>query len=433
MDNFLKDNHDKTYQVETRKTKPKKNNRFAVAAMSCVLVMVLGISMGAGGTFLFTQILDTEIISVPVNRERGNVPQISEGTSLATNNPPGFDDEIFLVSDTLVINTNQTHLSPAELYARVKCGVVGIEITRRTSGNRFFSSTEDTQFVGSGFVFTTDGYVLTNYHVIEDATNVYVVVDDYNDPDENHRFEAIIIGSDRSTDLAVLKIERDDGFRAVPIGDSASLTIGSFVSPIGFPLGLQKSMTHGIVSGLNREFDDGGYELSSIQFDAAVNSGNSGGPLFDMYGNVVGIVNKKLVFGNLVDNIGLAITIDEAKPIINDLLLHGAVMSRPVLGIMQVTITEQNAALYGLPPIEGIFVQKIEREAPAFYSDLTIGDIIVEVNGIPIATVTDVQGIIRDKRPGDTIKLTVVRFNETGTQRRVEVEIELANQAELSR
>jgi len=435
MDNFLRNNQDMAYHVPLRQPKPSKQgrkNRFVTAAVACLLVMIIGISGGAAGTFLAIHVFDAEVITGPASR--GPVPQLPLGSSQTqTGNRPRYNEEIFLTSDTLVVNTNTEPLTPEQLYEQVRDGVVGIEIVMRFSGSRFSAAYEDTQLVGSGFMFTTDGYLLTNYHVIEDAEEVIVLVDDYYDPDIIHRYEAEIIGSDRSTDLAVLKITRDEEFKALPIGDSANLRVGTFVSPIGFPLGLQKSMTHGIVSGLNREFDDGGYELSSIQFDAAVNSGNSGGPLLDMYGNVVGIVNKKLVFSNLVDNIGLAITIDEAKPIINDLLIYGAVMSRPMLGITTIVLNEHTAALYGIEITEGIFVQNIFREAPAFRSDLAIGDIIVEVEGIPVYVLTDVQGIIRSKRPGDIIELTVIRFSETGNQIRVTVDLELANHADMPR
>jgi serine protease Do len=412
---------------EARHSTRKK--RFAVAVTACLLVMVIGISAGAGGAWLASEFLgEGTAAGRPVSR--GNVPQIPDGASLAVNSA-NQDDEIFLSSDTLVINTNTNQLTPEQLYAKVKHGVVGIEISKRASGGRFAPAAEDTQLAGSGFMFTTDGYLLTNYHVIEGAEKVVVLVDDYDDPEEFHRYEAEIVGTDRSTDLAVLKIVRDELFKALPIGDSSNLRVGTFVCPVGFPLGLQKSMTYGIVSGLNREFDDGGYELSSIQFDAAVNSGNSGGPLFDLYGNVVGIVNKKIVFGNLVDNIGLAITIDEAKPVINDLLLYGRVMSRAMLGIVPLELNEYIAMSFRLDVTEGIFVSSIYKEAPAYDSDLARGDVIVEIDGIPVAGVTDVQSILRDKRPGDIVELTVIRWSETGGQRRVVIEIELVNEADL--
>jgi serine protease Do len=449
MEHFLRDNHDFTYNTATtppsghpstegnvpdtpkpvlKPASKTKKQRFRVAVTACILAVVLGLGTGVGGTLLAAVIIDANFMQ----SEPGIRPQIPSGTGANVGNASDKPAEnLFLTThDTLVVNNNNTKFTPEELFEVVKDGVVGIEIAI-TTGGRFFSPTTEMQLVGSGFIFTTDGYVLTNHHVIEKTESVVVLVDDYDDPSVVHRFEAEIIGSDQSTDLAVLKISRDEGFRALPIGDSSSLKVGTFVSPIGFPLGLEKSMTHGIVSGLNREFASGGYELSSIQFDAAVNSGNSGGPLFDMYGSVVGIVNKKLVFENLVDNIGLAITIDEAKPIINDLLLHGAVMQRPKLGIIPLELNEYTAALYNLDVSEGILVRVILKGAPALYSELTVGDVIIEVEGVTVRTVADVQSVIRNNRPGDTVELTVIRINETGGQNRVSIEIQLANDADL--
>jgi len=434
MDNFLKNNQDFTIRAEP-KPKHLKPNRLKTVVSLCALVMVLNFSVASGATFATAWFMSLDFFpdKTASTHDPGNVTLINVEKPSDTLRSVS-DEELSVINDgTLVINTNETELSPRELFRKVKDGVVGIEISYRIGGGRFSAVVEDAFLVGSGFVFTTDGYVLTNYHVIEDATSIYVVVEDYFEPSLIHRYEAEIVGSDRSTDLAVLKISRDEPFRALPIGDSSSLEVGAFVSPIGYPLGLEKSMTFGIVSGLNREFDDAGWELSSIQFDAAVNSGNSGGPLFDMYGNVVGIVNKKLVFENLVDNIGLAITIDEAKPIINDLLLYGEVTSRPMLGVSNlVPLNEFNAAIYGFTDItSGILVLAINPKAPAANSDLSVGDVIVAVNDAEIASVIDVQTQIRHFKPGDTVTLTVARQTEAGSTRRITIEIILASSTEI--
>ncbi|MCL1822688.1 MAG: S1C family serine protease [Oscillospiraceae bacterium] len=448
MEHFLKDNHDHAIQpaeaqliavpemtqnqeslMKPEKPHKAKNKRFAVAALICLLVVALGIGSGAGGTLLVYSF--TDLIREGSPDSNRTYPQF-ELNSDAKQTDGGKPTEVLISNDTLVINNNHTELTPSQLYELVSDGVVGIEINYKSGGGRFSSGTEETQLVGTGFIFTTDGYILTNHHVIENGTDFYAVVDDYDDPSITHRYKAELIGSDNSTDIAVLKISRDEPFKALPIGDSASLKVGTFVCPIGYPLGLNKSMTFGIVSGLNREFENGGYELSSIQFDAAVNSGNSGGPLFDMYGNVVGIVNKKLVWENLVDNIGLAITIDEAKPVINQLLQYGKITSRPMLGIMNpVVLNEYSAQLYGLDVKEGILVTDINPQAPAYNSELARGDIIIEINGNAVSTIADVQTQIKNKKPGDTVELTVIRFNEAGNQKKIKVEIELASAAEL--
>lgn len=440
MDNFLKNNQD--YSFETSASpKPRKKNRFGLVVSLCALVVFLGFGSAAGTTLLAGRLSGLEVLSdrnnPPSTHDPGNVSLINtESTPDGSNNNWVVPDEELAVTidGNLVINTNNVELTPRELFRKVRDGVVGIEITQRVGGGIFSAGFEDTQLVGSGFLFTTDGYVLTNEHVISGALAVYVLVDDYIDPEISHRYEAEVVGMDSATDLAILKISRSEPFRALPIGDSSSLEVGSFVSPIGFPLGLEKSMTFGIVSGLNRELPDAGYELSSIQFDASVNPGNSGGPLFDMLGNVVGIVNKKLIFQNQVDNIGLAITINEAKPIINDLLRHGTVMSRPMLGISSLhVLNEYSAAMHGFDLTSGILVLGINPNAPAFHSDLAVGDVIVEVNGFEVATVTDVQTQIRHFSPGDEIELTVIRRSEAGNQRRFTIKLELANAADIER
>jgi len=436
MGDFLKNNSDSYYctvgygvpDVPPVPNVPKKKKaRSGLAIVLCLLVTVFGISGGAAGVLLAEHFMPESVIR---NGGSDTRPQIPLGSGTQSKKEPAAN--VFLItSDTLVINNNTTPFAPAELFEAVRDGVVGIEVAYGQSG-RFALRGDELQLVGSGFIFTTDGYVLTNDHVIEGAEKIAVLVDDYYDPSVSHRYEAEVIGTDSKTDLAVLKITRDEAFKALPIGDSSSLRVGTYICPIGYPLGLEKSMTHGIVSGLNREFDNAGFELSSIQFDAAVNPGNSGGPLFDMYGSVVGIVNKKLIYENQADNIGLAITIDEAKPIINDLLLHGAVMSRPMLGITLAPLNEFTAAMYGVDVTSGIFVSSINHMAPAFHSELSIGDIIVEINGYPVANVTDAQSQIKNFRPGDIVELTVIRYNDAGAQRRVIVEIELANEADLT-
>jgi len=425
MSNFLRDNQDFTFYttgippVPVKPPKPKKkkkNPRFSFVAMIVAITIVAGIGIGAGATLLTAEMMREQGGNgQPGGSKSDPVPQIP-------NNPP---PEVNLTGDTLEPGKDVL-LTPEQLFEAVQDGIVGIEISFRSG----FGSTQ-THLVGSGFVFTTDGYILTNEHVIESAIDIVVIVNDYEDRSIEHRYEAELIGADKSTDLAVLKITRDEVFKALPIGNSSTLKVGTFVCAVGYPLGMKKSLTYGVVSGLNREVGDGGYELSSIQTDAAVNNGNSGGPLLDMYGNVVGIVNKKLVWENLVENMGFAITIDEAKDIINDLLVHGTVASRAWLGITPIVLNEYTASLYGVDVTQGILVQSIFPKAPAAKSNLVPGDVIVEINGQEVASVGDVQSQLRDKSPGDEVELTVVRKDEMGGQRRTNITIQLASSADL--
>ena len=283
---------------------------------------------------------------------------------------------------------------------------------------------------GSGIVFTEDGYILTNDHVVADAEKIVVVVNDYTDPNLTHEYEAEIIGSDPSTDIAVVKIARDEKFVAANIGDSDTLKVGQDVCAIGNPgvtgdVMFEHTMTKGVISGLNRVSLSEGYSLSLIQTDTAINSGNSGGGLFDMYGNVIGVVNSKIV-SDTYEGIGFALTINEAKPIMEDLLSYGYVKSRPVLGISTVELNEYRAQLYGVRISKGLLVAEIRPDAAAAKSKLRISDVITKINGINVETVADVQTIISKMKAGDTVTATVARANSTGELESVDVEIELS-------
>jgi serine protease Do len=284
---------------------------------------------------------------------------------------------------------------------------------------------------GSGIVFTEDGYILTNAHVVDDADKLVVEVNDYSDPEVTHEYEAKIIGSDTSTDVAVIKIERKEKFIAAKIGNSDSLKVGQDVCVIGNPgltadIMFAHTMTKGIVSGLDVEcLADNGYSISLIQTDAAINSGNSGGGMFDMYGNVVGIVNSKII-ATTYEGLGFALTINEAKPIMEDLLSYGYVKSRPVLGITTVELTEYRAKLYGVKLSKGLLVSDMNDDAPVAKSGLKVADIITKINGKNVETVSDVQAIIGKFRVGDTVTATVARENSSGGMDSVEIEIILA-------
>ena len=211
-----------------------------------------------------------------------------------------------------------------------------------------------------------------------------------------------MVGKDQATDLAVLKIERSQPYTAVPLGNSDSLNIGQQVCAIGNPAGLSKTLTGGYISGLNRFTSEKGYVLSSIQTDAAINPGNSGGGLFDMYGNVIGIVNSKIVASDSsIENLGFAITINDAKPIISDLINYGFVKGRPVLGITTQQVNDYN--------FKGLLVVEIDQNAPVAQSELKVNDIITAVNGEAVTAVEDVQELTKGMKAGDKITVKVLR------------------------
>ena len=337
----------------------------------------------------------------------------------------------------------------SELYEAVNDTIVLVKVYKKTSNSggysyydyyfgygddwnsdRDGSKSDELKYAGygSGIVFTEDGYILTNAHIVDGSDKITVEVNDYSDPDVTHEYEAKVIGSDTSTDVAVIKIDRDEKFIAAKIGNSDSLKVGQEICVIGNPglsanIMFAHTMTKGIVSGLDVEcLADNGYSIGLIQTDAAINSGNSGGGMFDMYGNVVGVVNSKIV-ATTYEGIGFALTINEAKPIMEDLLNYGYVKSRPVLGITTVELTEYRAQLYGAKLSKGLLVSDLNADAPVAKSGLRVADIITKINGKNVETVNDVQAIIGKFKVGDTVTATVARENESGGVDSIDIDI----------
>ena len=424
-------------QFDPNGQKPPKKKKTSTGLIIGVIAaaIVFGSASGFGGSYLANRMADngTSVSdgtgssdhTDPDNSNKPNTPGNSgseengepkESASTTEYVKPEIEvtEDLSTLANMANINTSKTY-TYEELYEAVNESVV--VVNNYISNNGYYADASIDyvkQGTGSGIIFTTDGYIITNYHVVEGAAKVTVTVSDrYSDEEE---VEATVVGSDSSTDLAVLKIGRDQPFTAAALGDSSSLKIGQEVAAIGNPAGLNKSMSKGIVSGLNRYANEKGYELSSIQTDAAINPGNSGGGLFDMYGNVVGIVNSKLVANDSsIENLGFAITINEAKPVISDLINFGYVTGRPALGITTYPITNNyTAQLYGLPST-GLLVTSINENAPVAKSGLQIGDLIVSVNGNDVESVTDVQEATKGMSAGDKVTVTVIRSSSEST------------------
>ena len=375
-----------------------------------VAAIATGSISGFGGAFLANRLSGGPAITQDSGTNDSTTPaQSSEPPQETTPTTTEYvkpetevNSDLTSLENTVSINTT-TEYTYKELFDKVNESIVVVKNYTRSGDSYNLYGT------GSGVIFTTDGYIVTNAHVVQGCAKVSVVIsDEYSDSEE---IDAILVGSDSATDLAVLKVAREQAFTAAALGDSNSLSVGQEVCAIGNPAGLNKTITNGIISGLNRYSSEGGYELSSIQTNAAINPGNSGGGLFDMYGNVVGIVNSKLVSTSsytTLENLGFAITINEAKPVISDLINFGYVTGRPTLGITTIAVNEYTAQLYGLSAT-GLLVTEIRTDAPVSKSDLRIGDVITAVNGTSISTVADVQAILKGMNAGDTVKVTVSR------------------------
>jgi serine protease Do len=261
---------------------------------------------------------------------------------------------------------------------------------------------------GSGFIVSSDGYILTNYHVIEIAHNnnlpINVILND------GQSFEAEVIGFERENDVAVLKIDAT-GLFPVFIGDSSSIRVGQTVYAVGNPFGdLVYTMTDGIVSALDRVVSVEGKSIRTFQFSAAVNSGNSGGPIYNTDGEVIGIVTAKVVRGN-VEGIGFAIPINDAIEIASELIEHGYISGRPLIGIIGQNVSPANADYFDW--VVGIYIRSVTPDSAADKAGLAVGDIITGLGGKDIDSMEVLRLALRDYRAGDTTTITVWRDGVT--------------------
>lgn len=312
------------------------------------------------------------------------------------------------VANTLSI-TDYSNTSIA-VANKVLPSIVGITVEYKV--NSMFGGSSTASGAGSGIIVSSDGYILTNNHVVNssssssyyqitEATNVKVKL--YNDDTE---YDATVVGSDSQTDLAVIKINKD-GLTAAELGDSDSVQVGEFAMAIGNPLGLQSSISCGIISAKNREVQDSEtrttYNL--IQTDAAINSGNSGGALVNADGKVIGINTLKLS-GTGVEGIGFAIPINSTISVYNELKTNGKI-ARPFIGITGVDIDEAKAKQYNL--VEGVYIKSIDNFSAAEKAGLKIGDVIIEANGTKIKTMEELTNIKNALKIGDKMTLKINR------------------------
>lgn len=312
---------------------------------------------------------------------------------------------------TTVINTanidTSKQMTAAEVYAANVNSTVGI--TTQVTTN-YWGYTTQSAASGSGFIYSSDGYIITNYHVIESASSIKVTLYD------GTSYDAQLIGYDESNDVAVLKIDAKD-LTPVTIGDSSNLNVGDSVIAIGNPLGeLTFSLTSGAVSALDREVTmSNNVTMELIQTDCAINSGNSGGALFNLYGEVIGITNAKYSgssgSGASIDNIGFAIPINSVRSIVDSIIEKGYV-AKPYIGVMVSDVSDE-AISYGTPA--GAAVASVTEGGPAEKAGLQANDIITAVDGKAISGKSDLSSIIADHAAGDKLTLSVYRQGQTLT------------------
>ena len=303
---------------------------------------------------------------------------------------------------TLKVDGNK-QMTMSEVYASNVNSVVSINVSA-TSTN-YFGQTVQTAASGTGFLITEDGYILTNHHVVNGASSVSVTL--YN----GESYDAKVIGSDEDYDIAVLKIDVT-GATPVVLGDSSKLAIGESVAAVGNPLGeLTFSMSEGIVSCVNRAINVDGTPFNMIQVDCSINPGNSGGPLFNSYGEVVGIVSAKYssYSNTTVEGIGFAIPINDVVSLVKDIMTNGYVTNKAYMGITPQTMTAQMAQQYRYDVTEGVFVCSVDPDSAADKAGLKLGDVITKMDDKDIASYEDLVAAKKSYSAGDTVTLTVYR------------------------
>ena len=366
------ENHTANQAENTKQTTKKKKNSITVVVATGLICAIVGGSIGG---------------VIGANMVQSRYEQM--------NNTGTGNTSIQLVG-------NQSEISPVIAIAqKVTPSVVGVH----TYGTYSYWGRQITNMElgsGSGIIYSEDGYIITNYHVIENATSVIVTLAD------EKEYEAVIIGADEASDLAVLKINADRKLPAAELGDSSQLQIGELVVAIGNPLGYSNTVTDGIVSGLNRQLSDYTDEMTLIQTNAAINSGNSGGALVNSRGQVVGINSAKLVASN-AEGMGFALSIDEVKPLVEQLINQGHV-SRPYMGVTinsQYQVDEKTAERYDIPV--GIMIYSVADNSPAERAGLKAGDIIYKVDNTIIQSFDDLSRVIDSSKVGDTLQVTANR------------------------
>ena len=359
--------------------------------------------------FLFGVIGSVTVIAVSLN-----VPTIKENIVkklVSVESPNSYGDN----TNTANINTQMVSLvgyseTGVGVASKVRPSIVGIEVEYSVN-SIFYRNKSTATAAGSGIIISEDGYIITNNHVISSSSSSsYYTIGEANsikvtlNGDET-KYDAKIVGTDSQTDLAVIKIDKT-GLTAAELGNSSSVQVGEFAMAVGSPLGMQNTVTGGMISALDREVTDSdGKTFTLIQTDAAINSGNSGGALVNSQGQVIGINTLKVSLTG-VEGMGFAIPIDSAKPIIEQLIQYNKV-KRPYIGISGRDLDETTAKRNNL--VVGVYVASVDEYSAAEKAGIKAGDVIVKADGQEIKTMTELNNIKNTHNIGDTMTVTVNR------------------------
>ena len=364
--------------------KPKEKKKLGIGAVCALLVaaIILSTGLGIGGSYMLFG---------------------RNGTSGGSQTSSGGSTVIYESTEPKVDTSSVSgSTDTAKVVAAVENSVV--EITTETVTTSTFFGQYVTQGAGSGVVVSSDGYIVTNNHVVDGATNIKVTLAD------KTTYDATVVGTDEKTDIAVVKINAS-GLTPAVFGDSSQIVVGQDVVVIGNPLGsLGGSVTKGIVSALDRQITIDNQTMTLLQIDAAVNPGNSGGGAFDANGNLFGLVNAKST-GSNIDNLGFAIPVNTAKAVINDIIQYGYVTGRISTGFEPIDLTDRATAISYRVSRTGIYVYKVTDTTSQFRS----GDLLVSMDGTVISSMSDYNSVVDAHKIGDTIDVTIIRNGEQKT------------------
>ncbi len=371
------------YQHKMEPEPPKKKNR-GLMVFGTIVGVVFSITLVSFAAYGLQAMINNNNTK-PVEESSKMIEQSTENGSM----PNITIDSKPMDTETV---SSDGKMTTVQINKMVGPSVVAIEAYSQGG----FAATSQ----GSGIIMSSDGYIITNAHVIEGATGVKVVLGN------GEAYTGEVIGLDTQTDLAVVKIE-EENLAYVTFGDSDEIDVGETILAIGNSWGMQGTITQGIVSGVDRIVrGETGYDMTFIQVDAAINPGNSGGALVNEYGQVIGINSAKFVSED-VEGIGFAIPINDAMPIIEDIIVNGRVTGRAKLGIEGIPIDSIDSRMYGVPV--GIQIINIQEDSDLDDKGIVPGDIITAVDGDPVESFDDMKEVTTGKAPGDTIVLTIYR------------------------
>ncbi len=391
-----------------KKKKRKKKGSGWLLALLIVSCLLLGIGAGV----LIADVLDDDeekdarpIQKPTVSESAGDAP--SQETDRPSEAAPTESRPIPPMETEPLATTNGEQLTLNQIYTQNVPAIVGIS---NQATYNIFGQTSTTASTGTGFIISSDGQILTNYHVVEGAETLTVTLHDGSD------YPATLVGYEAESDVALLKIEATD-LPVCAIGNSDELYVGAQVAAIGNPLGeLTYTMTVGYVSAMDRFVNTDGTPINMMQVDAAINPGNSGGPVFNIYGEVIGIATAKYSGttndGATIEGLGFAIPINDVLDILPDLRTNGAVLDRAYMGVM-VSMLSLDKETYGID--YGVYVQSVEENGSAFKAGIQAEDIIVKIGDTAIESYENMTKALRGYRAGDSTTITVYRDGKEQT------------------